>query len=385
MTRVISTLLLVFCSAMIGAEELSQQEIEQKLKALEDEISKYREVLDSTEGKKSDVEKNLEKNEKGISDLIIRIEGIEEELDTSQNRVSRLSEEQEELLIAKSEQQGYIERQIRAAYEIGNQAYLKVLLNQEDPDEINRMLIFYDYFNEARAAQIKAYNRTLVDLDRVSLTLAREIDLLDRNRLALRKEQEALVLTQQKKRQALKALISQIRSTGTELTRLQQNRDSLEQILKKIENSLANLPTPGEASPFSSMQGSMPMPVNGKIARRFGHPRNAGKLKWDGIFIEADEGEPVFAIHYGRVVFSDWLRGFGLLMIISHGEGYMSLYGHNEVLYRQTGDWVTAGDMIATVGNSGGQNRAGLYFEIRISGKPSDPQKWCIAPEQNTA
>ena len=386
MSRTLLGLLLFLCTGHLFAQEsMNQQEIEQKLRALEEEISKFKGMIENTEGQKSDIEETLQRNKKGISDLINKIEGIEEELKGNEDKVSRLTREEKELLLKKTEQQDYIEKQVRAAYEIGNQEYLKVLLNQEDPDELARMLIYYDYFNRARAEQIIHYNDTLENLDRVSSELSLEITLLDKNRQFLVREKSALAITQQQKKRALKALISQIRSSGTEITRLQQDRSRLEQLLSRLENSLANLPTPEDALPFSGMQGKLQMPIDGRVSQRFGHRRNAGKLTWDGIFIEAGEGEPVYAIHYGRVVFSDWLRGFGLLMIISRGEGYMSMNGHNQVLYRETGDWVTAGDIIATVGDSGGQNKTGLYFEIRISGKPSDPQRWCIAREQRAA
>ena len=376
---------LLLTSAAFAEETLDQGEIEAKLKSLEEELSSYREQLESTEGQKSEIEETLKRNEKGISDLINRIEDIEEELDDNEDKISHLNSEQQELNRQKSEQQEYIAKQVRAAHEIGKQEYLKVLLNQEDPDEIARMLTFYDYFNEARAAQINAYNHTLAKLDQITAELAQETRLLAENRSFLKQEKSALATTQQERRRTLASLLSQIRSTGTEITKLEKDRDHLEKLLTRLEQRLANLPTPADATPFAGMQGKLLFPIDGTIATKFGKRRNAGKLRWDGVFIKAEEGEPVFAIHYGRVVFSDWLRGFGLLMIISHGEGYMSLYGHNQVLYRETGDWVTAGDMIATVGDSGGQNETGLYFEIRISGKPSDPQRWCIAREKTTA
>lgn len=371
---------LLLPSAIVTADdEISQAQVEAKLKELEAEISRFKELLESTEGEKSDVEKTLEKNERGISDLINKIDDIEKELESSEDKVSSLKSEQKELLNAKQEQQYYIERQVRAAYEIGNQEYLKVLLNQEDPNEMARMLTYYDYFNKARAEQIGRYNETLVALDRVSLELSEEMTALQENRLALDIERQALTAVQREKEATLRALIAEIKDTGTEISRLQQDRGQLEQLLNKIQNSLANIQTPGDATPFSNMRGKLVLPVAGKISHRFGHRRNDGKMKWQGVFIDSPEGDPVYAVHYGRVVFSDWLRGFGLLMIISHGEGYMSLYGHNQVLYRETGEWVTAGDVIATVGDSGGQNRTGLYFEIRIDGKPSDPQRWCKA------
>ncbi len=386
MQTILTLLVLICLSATAKAEdEVSQAQVEGKLKELEAEISKYKELLENTEGEKSEIEKTLERNEKGISDLINKIEEIEEELDENEDKVSSLRSRQSELLGAKQEQQHYIERQIRAAYEIGNQEYLKVLLNQEDPNEIARMLTYYDYFNEARAEQIQGYNQTLVELDSVTLALTSEMEALRDNRLALDQQRRSLSAAQKEKQATLQALVAQIKSTGTEITKLEQDRGRLEQLLNKLQNSLANIPTPGNATPFSSMRGKLVLPVNGKIAHGFGHQRNQGKLKWQGVFIDAPEGDPVYAVHYGRVVFSDWLRGFGLLMIISHGEGYMSLYGHNQVLYRETGEWVTAGDVVATVGDSGGQNRTGLYFEIRIDGKPSDPQRWCVARQLNNS
>ncbi len=385
-TKLFAIALLCLGALSIGAEEeITQAQIEQRLKELEAEISRYKGLLESTEGQKSEIEENLEQNEKGISDLINKIDDIEEELDDGRDKVSRLHREEAELLQAKSEQQYYIEQQVRAAYEIGNQEYLKVMLNQEDPDEISRMLTYYDYFNKARAEQIETYNGTLMELDRVTLALAFENKRLAENRNVLLGQQNALKRVQQERQRTLKALIQEIASTGSELKRLGEDRKRLESLLQRIQNSLANLPTPDTAEPFSGMRGKLVMPVAGSVTHRFGKRREDGKLRWDGVFIAADEGDTVHAVHYGRVVFSDWLRGFGLLMIISHGEGYMSLYGHNQVLYRETGDWVTAGDMIAAVGDTGGQERSGLYFEIRIAGKPTDPQRWCKARQQRAA
>jgi len=363
----------------------SQVEIEARLKALEKEISNYKETLDSTQGQKSEIEATLERNEQGINKLINEIDGIEKELETTNDKVSWLTERQKELLTVKREQQYYIEQQVRAAYEIGSQEYLKVLLNQEDPNEIARMLTYYDYFNQARSRQIESYNLTLLDLDRVTQELAEETVVLESQRRALGAQQKSLASVQKEKQMTLKALISQISTTGSALLKLEQNRGRLEQLLDKLEESLANLDAPRSAQPFAGMQGKLQLPVEGRISHRFGNQRNQGKLRWHGIFIDAAEGESVYAVHYGRVVFSDWLRGFGLLMIISHGEGYMSLYGHNQALFRETGDWVSAGEVIAAVGDSGGQDKTGLYFEIRIDGKPNNPQNWCVAREQRAA
>ena len=366
-------------------QSVSQVEIEARLKTLEQEISNYKETLDSTQGQKSEIEATLERNEQGINKLINEIDTIEKEWDTTNDKVSSLTEKQKELLTVKSEQQYYIEQQVRAAYEIGSQEYLKVLLNQEDPNEIARMLAYYDYFNQARSRQIESYNLTLLDLDRVTQELAEETVVLESQRRALGAQQKSLANVQKEKQMTLKALINQISTTGSALLKLEQDRGRLEQLLDKLEESLANLDAPRNAQPFAGMQGKLLLPVEGRISHRFGNHRNQGKLRWHGIFIDAAEGESVYAVHYGRVVFSDWLRGFGLLMIISHGEGYMSLYGHNQALFRETGDWVSAGEVIAAVGDSGGQDKTGLYFEIRIDGKPNNPQNWCVTREQRAA
>ena len=363
----------------------SQMEIEARLKALEKEISEYKETLDNTQGQKSEIEATLERNEQGINKLINEIDTIEKELDNTNDKVSSLTAKQKELLTVKSEQQYYIEQQIRAAYKIGSQEYLKVLLNQEDPNEIARMLTYYDYFNQARSRQIESYNLTLLDLSRVTQQLAEETVVLGSQRRALGEQQKTLANVQKEKQMTLKALISQISTAGSALLKLEQDRGSLEQLLGKLEENLGKLDAPRSAQPFAGMQGKLLLPVAGRISHRFGNQRNQGKLRWHGIFIDAAEGESVHAVHYGRVVFSDWLRGFGLLMIISHGEGYMSLYGHNQALFRETGDWVSAGEVIAAVGDSGGQDKTGLYFEIRIDGKPNNPQNWCVTREQRAA
>jgi septal ring factor EnvC (AmiA/AmiB activator) len=363
----------------------AQEEIEAKLKTLDKEISSYKKTLDTTQGQKSKIEAVLERNEQGINKLVNKIDTIEKALNTTSDKIYSLEGKQKELLAVKSGQQYYIKKQIRAAYEIGSQEYVKVLLNQEDPNEIAKMLIYYDYFNQARSKQIESYNLTLLGLDRVTQELADETVVLKSQRMALGTQQKSLANVQKKKQMTLKALINQISTAGSALSKLEQDRGRLEQLLDKLRESLANLDAPRIAQPFAGMQGKLLLPVEGRISHRFGNQRNQGKLQWHGLFIDAAEGESVYAVHYGRVVFSDWLRGFGLLMIISHGEGYMSLYGHNQALFRETGDWISAGEVIAAVGDSGGQNKTGLYFEIRIDGKPNNPQNWCVAREQRAA
>ncbi|MCW8851123.1 MAG: peptidoglycan DD-metalloendopeptidase family protein, partial [Gammaproteobacteria bacterium] len=162
------------------------------------------------------------------------------------------------------------------------------------------------------------------------------------------------------------------------LNNLETSRGRIENLLKSLGELLADIPTsPSETQPFVSQKGKLPWPVNGRFLNNFGQSKNYGDLKWNGVLIKAELGTPVRVVSHGRVAFSDWLQGFGFITIVDHGDGYMSLYGHNESLFKQTGDWVQAGEVIATAGDSGGQPTSAVYFEIRSRGKPINPSKWC--------
>lgn len=367
------------------AADADPEALRRQLETLQMEIRDFQNMLEQTRDARSDLEDKLKANEKRISELLKKIEEIEKEIREGEQNISRSKKERDELELARVQQQEHIARQIRAAWEIGNQGYLKVLLNQEDPHQIARMLTYYDYFNRARAERIEKYSETIAALRQVEDRIVRQNEALIADRQDLEARSRALVDARAEKEEALAALNRQIAETGSEMEKRLADRERLEALLETIIRGIANIPTPGDTAPFSTRKGELLLPVAGKITDKFGASRNAGSLRWNGLFIEATAGDPVHAVHYGRVVFSDWLRGFGLLLIINHGDGYMSLYGHNEVLYRETGDWVSAGDVIATVGNSGGQNRSGVYFEIRHAGKPTDPQLWCQARSSRSA
>jgi septal ring factor EnvC (AmiA/AmiB activator) len=179
------------------------------------------------------------------------------------------------------------------------------------------------------------------------------------------------------RREVLTQIDKALQDSAATLAAREQDRTQLESLLEEIDRALAQLMPQESVEPFSAARGSMPWPVDGRITTRFGASRNLGKMRWQGVRMAAEPGSTVTAIHHGRVVYADWLRGSGLLLVIDHGDGYMSLYAHNESLLRDVGDWVTAGAPVSTVGDSGGQSEPGLYFEIRRNGKPTDPQQWC--------
>lgn len=360
-------------------EGLNPEKVQTQLDALNQEIENYKTLLEKTRSEHTKIESELQKNEEEMGTLIQKIRQIEGQLKEGKEKISQLESDRNELQGHKKEQQEYIKSQIRAAYAIGNQQQLKVLLNQEDPAEISRMLTYLDYFNRARATYVSRYNDILESLERVEANIVQQSAKLSSDRDELEKQHQQISITREKREISLAFLKQTMLSKADELNKLVADREGLESILEKIKKELRDLPPIQDLTPFANQQGKMLFPVAGQIVNRFGSSRNDGKLRWQGVFISAAEGQPIHAVHHGRVVFSDWLRGFGLLLIINHGDGYMSLYGHNQSLYRQTGDWVATNEVIATAGVSGGQERAGLYFEIRKSGKPKNPTSWCTA------
>ena len=264
-------------------------------------------------------------------------------------------------------------QQMRAAYMIGREEPLKLLLNQQDPARAGRMFAYYSYFGRARAGVIAAIDadiRTLADLD---AQLAADEQRLDALQSAAADEVNRLQAARSQRDAALVAIKAESRNSARMLQRLQGQQAALTALLRDLKRALQ--PFPGDGGAFGALRGRLAWPVGGHLAARFGQVR-AGGLKWDGMLIDTDRGADVRAVYRGRIIYSDWLPGLGLLTIIDHGEGYLSLYGHNDRLYRAVGDTVGAGDVIAVSGDSGGTARPQLYFEIRKGGRPVDPGPW---------
>ena len=238
-------------------------------------------------------------------------------------------------------------------------------------------MAYYHYLSRARVNDILKVQELVAQLNGVKTQLRnehQELKALEADQLLKR---EQLELARSERSTLLAKLEQQIGSEQEELTQLKQKAARLEKLLDDLKNALTDLPPEGTFNqPFRSMQGQLPLPVNGSISARFGQSKGMGVL-WEGIFVDAQEGTVVQSIFPGRVAFADWLRGFGLLLILDHGDGYMSLYSHNQMLHKQVGDWVNAGETIAQVGSSGGLKKTGLYFEIRHNGEPHNPLMWC--------
>ena len=269
--------------------------------------------------------------------------------------------------------------QMRAAYTLGRQEPLKLLLNQKDPALAGRMFVYYSYFGRARAGQIKLIED---DVQRIA-ELGSELEVQDAKLAELEKQQRAQLATletaREKRSQVLASLEAQSHTRAQSLERLKGEQAGLERLLRELRAAMARFPVEGNDA-FTRLRGKLSWPVSGQLIARFGDAR-AGGVHWDGVLVATERGTPVKAVCAGRVIYADWLPGLGLLAIVDHGDGYLSLYGHNDRLLKAAGEEVAAGDAIAAAGDSGGSSRPELYFEIRKGGKPVDPRPWFRAPD----
>lgn len=250
-----------------------------------------------------------------------------------------------------------------------------MLLNQTDPTEFSRMLTYYQYLLEARASSINAYLETIEGLQEARTGIARQQNRLQALSGDLSDQEVTLATAKSDRLELLEKIESRIVSAEQLIAEKEDDRKKLEQLITEVEERIASLAPPESYKPFASLKGQYSWPTEGNFMHRYGSVRN-GTLRWQGVVIGSTAGKPVTAIHYGRVVFADYLRGYGLLVIVDHDDGYLTLYGHNQSLFVEPGDWVSPGDQIALVGNSGGIPEQGLYFEIRYQGKPQNPSTW---------
>jgi septal ring factor EnvC (AmiA/AmiB activator) len=266
--------------------------------------------------------------------------------------------------------------ELRTAYVNGREEQLKLLLNQEDPASFGRMLAYYGYFGRARADRIGRISDKLEHLALVHEKIAAENARL--KDLESRQEQQVASLrsAQERRSRAVAAIDTQIKTRGGELKRLEAQARSLEKLIAQLRKALENVPVAKQA-PFEPLRGKLPWPVqHGRVLARFGQPRAGGSMRWQGMLIGTDRGARVRAPFAGRVVYADWLPGMGLMIVLDHGGGYMSLYGHNEELFRKLGESVASGDVIGAVGDTGGHNQPALYFEVRRGREPVNPENW---------
>ncbi len=353
------------------------------MEKLQKDIIDLQKELKKVQGARSTVQQELQKNETQMGDLQKKIEKIQQDINSQNKQIEGLNKERGDLEKARAKQQAQAAEQVRAAYQLGQQPKFKVFLNQESPERISRMMKYHSYFMAAHAEKMKKFLETITQLNELEPEIARKTAELVTIKQSLDKEQAHLAEAQTTRKQTLAKINNTISNKDKALQDLQEDRRQLQSLLQKVTRATTSLatapryvPLPNAGEKFSSRKGRLPWPTQGRISHGFGSSQVEGQLQWNGILISANAGQQVQAIHYGRVVFADYFRGQGLLVIVDHGEGYLSLYAHNQHLLKKAGDPVKAGEAIASVGDTGGRNESGLYFEIRHGGKPLNPKDW---------
>ncbi|MDH3435158.1 MAG: peptidoglycan DD-metalloendopeptidase family protein, partial [Gammaproteobacteria bacterium] len=348
---------------------------EQELEEVRERISELKQSMDASASSRDRLTAELQDAEIAISEQRIRLKELERQRAYSAKRKSELDER---LKTREAELDGEtreLANQVRAAYMSGKQERIKLLLNQRDPATLGRLMAYYGYLNAYRGANIEAVTAAIRELAELrSQVAAEEARLADlaKTRYA---ELTALNTAQEKRQQLLSGLQAKIADEGREVERLAAQEKDLSRLITELTSILSDYPISSE-DPFSEHKGRLTWPVAGRLLHDYGQPRVSDRLKWNGVVLAAPRGQEVRSVYHGRVVFADWLAGLGLLVIVNHGENYMTLYGYNETIVKNTGDWVAPGDVIATVGDSGGQPQSSLYFEIRRGTQAVNPRQW---------
>lgn len=415
--------ILLSCAFTVAVAADQRAQTKQEIAQAAKDIAELKKQLSEIQQEKSSAEQALKKTETEIGELEKQVDDLQQQEKKTEKELDLLDKQKKKLHSSRLEQQKLIAIQARAAYQAGQQEPLRLLLNQQQPEKFSRNLTYYQYIGKARQQQINEFNETIRQITNISEQITEQQNNLAEQRASLLSKQESLKILRQQRQQKVASLSQQQRKETQSLNTRQADQAALNKVLQTIEATLARQaqeareaerkrqrliaeqqrqqaeqlldkqpqPTTGKQpqSPmvstaithnggnFSTVRGKLPWPVNGRLIARFGSPRGDTRSKWDGVLISSQAGTQVRAIHPGRVVFADWLRGAGLLVIVDHGDGYLSLYGHNQSILSRPGDMVQTGQAISTVGNTGGQDQAALYFAIRQKGKPADPTQWC--------
>ncbi len=359
---------------------------EKQLQALLKKIDKMKQAIDVKEDSKSRYIKQLKAIEQDVGKVNLEIRKIDKQIDSKKVELKALRATRLEHQRHLSRENEYLAQQVYSAFTLGRQEKVKLLFSQQKPQTLQRNLVYYEYFSNARVALINTVQTSIDKILETEDLIQMAQDDLQKNQQALAAQREKLKKDLGKRKTIIASLDKQLKSQGGNLTRLEDEAGQLQNLIKSIEQIFSETPDiEVSRQAFAKLKGKLAWPVEGKVRRLFGRNKPLSNLRWQGVIIEAKSGSQVMAVSHGRVAFADWLRGLGNLIIIDHGNSYLSLYGHNESLFKGAGEWVEAGEVISSIGNSGGQKKPGLYFEIRKKGKPQNPTRWCKASNSFTS
>jgi len=359
--------------------ETEAKKAEQQLEAVKAQIERITREVSAEQVERNRLTRELRSAELSVGEARAQLLEVRRQRAEGAARRAALAAEKHARETQLADNRAALAGQMRAAYLIGRQEPLKLLLNQKDPALAGRMFAYYSYFGRARAGQIKLIEDDVQRIAELETELAAE----DEQLAELEKQQRARLAeveaAREKRSHVLASLEAVSHTRAQNLERLKAEQAGLEKLLRELRAATERAPYEGNDA-FTRLRGKLNWPVAGQLVARFGESR-AGGVRWDGVLVATERGSPVKAVCAGRVIYADWLPGLGLLAIVDHGDGYLSLYGHNERLYKAVGEQVAAGDTLAAAGDSGGSSRPELYFEIRRGGKPVDPRPWFRTPD----
>lgn len=373
---------LLLCSGSIwgaetGAQSAEQTQLESQIEAATEALNSLDSWLSEAEKRRVQLLREVRARDQAVSQSQADVTASDEALNKLRSELAELAAQGEALAAKQETDAQRMAKHIAAAYRLSGQDFLRLLLDQESAQTAERMMIYHRYLIDARRQALESYRRLSAEIAQNArdLQLRQAAQSEERQRLTTRRGQ--LEGKRQERWALIEKLDAEMEGKQSERERLTRDRERLQALFAKLSQQQEGKTTvPLDGAGFAALKGDLPWPLQGRLVSRFGQPRAGGRLKWHGLLVQADPGSPVRAVFSGRVVFADWLRGFGHLAIIDHGNGYMTLYGHADRLTKSAGGAVEAGEVIAQAGRSGGVQTSGLYFEIRQAGDAVDPLGW---------
>lgn len=357
-----------------------QAKTEEKLSSVKNEIKKAKLSIEQKAQQLQALQQQLKASDIAIATSAKKLRTTQANLVQTRTAIAQAQQELDKLNNKKKQQSDALSGQLKAAYSTGQHDYIKMLLNQKDAGTVQRNITYYQYLNNARMQQIDVFEQTITDIKKVTAqqqARAAELNILLADQQA---QQNQLKQEQNTRKTTLTQINASIDTSKKRLAQLEQQEKNLQETIVKMQQEAARRAIAEnntiELTGLAKLRKRLNWPTKGKIRYSFGKQKQ-GHLRWKGVLLTAPVGRTVTTIYQGRVLFADWLKGYGLVTVIDHGKGYMSLYGHNQTLLKKVGDIVETGEPVALVGQSGGQNYPGLYFEIRHKGKAVNPKLWC--------
>ena len=361
-----------------GAPERARKEAQaqQRLESLRAQIKKIAAEQRSVDAERGEATRELRAADATVSEAVRALRRTEAGIATQELELQQLEARQAELEVGLADQREALAALVRSAYALGRHEQLKLLLAQDRMSDLARVLAYHRYFQADRQQRITGLMAELRELAAVAQQITDQRQILEAARLQQQTELTALESQRGERAGVLAALESKFKDRAARLATLGRDEKSVLKLLEQLQDAVADIPRQVDDNrPFATRRGQLGRPLAGSVLAAFGGRLPDGRSS-DGLLIAGTAGAEVRAAAPGRVAYSDWLKGYGLLVILDHGDGWMSLYAFNDALLKDVGDWVRGGEPLATVGSSGGQGRPGLYFELRRNGQPQDPKPW---------